>query len=281
MHAGLAGHIAAIGAAEHAHCEFRAPGPHQPGDADNLALAHMQADALDDLAPGMLRMLDAPVVYLEQARADVRLAMRIAVGHFAPHHALDDAALADFLGVAVDGLDRRAVAQHGDRVGDFRQLVKLVRDHDRGDALRLELQQQVQQRVAVALVEARRRLVEDKQLDLLGERLGDLDELLLAHAKVGDQRLRRFPQADFLQQRTRSRKRLVPVEDAEPRRLVAEKHVLGDRQQRHQRQLLVDDDDAEMFAVGNAREAPLGAVVDNFALVGAVRIDAAQHLHQG
>ena len=28
-------------------------------------------------------------------------------------------------------------------------------------------------------------------------------------------------------------------------RLVAEEDVLGDRQQRHQRQLLVDDDDAE------------------------------------
>ena len=46
----------------------------------------------------------------------------------------------------------------------------------------------------------------------------------------------------------------VPVDDAALRRLVAEEDVLGDRQQRHQRELLVDDDDAEMFAVGDALE---------------------------
>ena len=37
--------------------------------------------------------------------------------------------------------------------------------------------------------------------------------------------------------------------------LVAEEDVLGDRQQRNQRQFLVDDDDAEMLAVGDAGEA--------------------------
>ena len=64
------------------------------------------------------------------------------------------------------------------------------------------------------------------------------------------------------------------------RLLVAEEDVLGDRQQRHQRQFLVDDDDAELLAVGDAREAALLALEDDLAVVGAVRIDAAQHLHQ-
>ena len=62
--------------------------------------------------------------------------------------------------------------------------------------------------------------------------------------------------------------------------LIAEKDVFGDRQQRHQRQFLVDDDDAEMFAVGDAREAALLALEMDLAVIGAVRIDAAQHLHQ-
>ena len=57
----------------------------------------------------------------------------------------------------------------------------------------LEFQQQVEQRVAVGLVEAGGRLVEDQQLDLLRQRLGDLDELLLADADIGDQRVAAAP----------------------------------------------------------------------------------------
>ncbi len=72
----------------------------------------------------------------------------------------------------------------------------------------------------------------------------------------------------------------MPVDDAVFRRLVAEEDVLGDREQRHQRQLLVDDDDAEMLAVGDAGEAPLGALIDDLAFVGAVRIDAGKDFHQ-
>ena len=89
----------------------------------------------------------------------------------------------------------RAVAQHGDGVRDLGDFVELVGDQDRGDALRLEFQQQVEQRVAVALVQAGGGLVEDQQLNLLGQRLGDLDQLLLADAEIGDQRLGRFASA--------------------------------------------------------------------------------------
>ncbi len=46
--------------------------------------------------------------------------------------------------------------------------------------------EQRQQRVAVAFVEAGGGLVEDQQLHLLGERLGDFDQLLLADADAVD-----------------------------------------------------------------------------------------------
>ena len=58
----------------------------------------------------------------------------------------------------------------------------------------------LEQRVAVAFVEARGRLVQDQQLDLLGQRLGDFDQLLLADAEIGDQRVGRFLQADLGEQ---------------------------------------------------------------------------------
>ena len=193
--------------------------------------------------------------------------MRIAVGHLASDHALDDAPLADLLRVAVDRLDRRAVTDDGDLVGDLREFVQFVRNDDRGDALRLELDEQPQQRVAVGFVEAGGRLVEDQQLDLLGERLGDLDQLLLADAQIGDEGVRRFLEADFGQEFARAAERHAPVDDAHPGRLVAEEDVFGNRQERHERQLLVNDDDAEMLAVGDARKAPLLALIDNLSLV--------------
>ena len=46
----------------------------------------------------------------------------------------------------------------------------------------------------------------------------------------------------------------VPVDDAVAGVLVAEKDVLGDREHRHQRQFLVDDDDADPLAVMDALE---------------------------
>ena len=145
----------------------------------------------------------------------------------------------------------------------------------------LELDQQTQQSVAVGLVEAGGRLVEDQQLDLLGERLGDLDQLLLADAQIGDERVGQFLEANLRQEVARAAERHAPVDDAHPGGLVAEEDVFGDRQQRHERQFLMDDDDAEMLAVGDARKAAFLALKDDLPLVGAVGVDAAQDFHQG
>ena len=70
----LAGDVGAIGPAEDAHGEFGAPRSHQAGDADHLALAHADVDALDDLPIGVKRVMDDPVLYLEQHLADIGLA---------------------------------------------------------------------------------------------------------------------------------------------------------------------------------------------------------------
>ncbi|MNL61570.1 hypothetical protein D3C87_1855160 [compost metagenome] len=74
--------------------------------------------------------------------------------------------------------------------------------------------------------------------------------------------------------------RLHPVDHAEARRFIAQENVLCNRQQRHQGQLLVNDDHAQMLAVSNAVKAALLAVKMNVAAVAAVRVDAREHLHQ-
>ena len=114
----------------------------------------------------------------------------------------------------VERLDGLPVADDGDVVGDLVDLVELVRDQDRGDALPLEFEQQVEQRLAVLFGKAGGRLVEDQQLDFLAQRLGDLDQLLLADADIGDERLGVFVEPDLLEQGAGARLVGVPVDDA-------------------------------------------------------------------
>ena len=197
------------------------------------------------------------------------------------HHLADDAVLLDRAGLAIQRIDGAAVAQHGDAVGDPRHLVELVRDQDRGHAVGAELEQEIEQRRAVAFVEAGGRLVENQKAHLLGQRLGDLHQLLLADPDIGDQRVRRLIEPDFRQQLLRPPVDRVAIDHAEPRRRVGNEDILGDREQRDQRQLLMNDDDAERLGIVDVAEVPLLAVIDDAAVIAAVRIDAAQHLHQG
>jgi hypothetical protein len=62
---------------------------------------------------------------------------------------------------------------------------------------------------------------------------------------------------------------------------LVEEDVLRDRHQRNERQFLMDDDDAELLGIVDVAEAPLLAPEADLALVGTVRIDPAEHLHQG
>ena len=227
-------------------------------------------------------MVHRPVVHLQLDVAHLHVVPRWeAVGHLAADHALDDALLADRLGaVVVDGLDGAAVAHDGDLVGDVGDLVELVGDDDHRHALLLEAQHQIQQRLRILLVQRGGGLVQDQQLRLLGQGLGDLDQLLLAGADGLDLHLAALRQAHHLQVLVRLGVGGVPVDSVLVADLIAQVHVLTDGHLRNQRQLLVDDDDAQLLGILDVRELADLAVVDDVALVGAVGVDAAEHVHQ-
>ncbi len=166
-------------------------------------------------------------------------------------------------------------------VRDLLDLVELVADDDARDALGLQPDDQVEQVLRVVLVQGRGGLVEDEQLDVLVQRLRDLHELLLADADVLDLRVRVVTQADAGEQVLGTQLRGGPVDGAEAAGLVAEEQVLGDRELRDQRELLVDDHDAGLLGLLDVREADFLALEDDLAGVGAVRVDAGEDLHQG
>ncbi len=174
-----------------------------------------------------------------------------------------------------------AVAQDRHGVGNRDDLFQLVRDHDARHALLFQIAQQAQQVFAVILVQRRSRLVQDQQLDVLAQRLGDLDQLLLADAQILDLGGGVDAELDLLQHLVGLLDGLVPVDQEALPDLVAEENVLVDRQLGEKRQLLIDDGDADLFAVGDALEFLNLAAEQDVAVIAAVRPDPAQHLHQG
>jgi len=224
---------------------------------------------------------DVPVADLEDNLADLGVTVGEAVGQVPPDHPPDDPVLGHSAARRIERFDDATIANDGDRIGDRLDLLDLVGDQDRRDALGLEAAQQAEQLLAVGLVQGGRRLVEDQESDLLGEGLGDLDELLLADAESSDGRVGEVVEADHLQQVARPGMGGAPVDQAVMALFVAEEDVLGDRELGDQGELLVDDDDAERLAGPDVGELGFLPVEQDQALVLPVRIDPAEHLHEG
>ena len=79
-----------------------------------------------------------------------------------------------------------AVAEHDDAVGDRENLVKVMRDVEDGDPLIAERPEDLQQPAPLGAIERGRRLVEDQDFRIAGQRLGDFDELALAGREPPD-----------------------------------------------------------------------------------------------
>ena len=275
--------VPAVRAAEQAHGELRASRTHEAGDADDLAAPHMEVHVIHHELPGDIRRPDRPVLHLEARIADCRTrqALRIAVRDLSADHARDDAVFRDIIHAFRQRLDRPAIADDGDAVRDFRDLVELVRNDDRRDLqIFPQLEDEVQQLFAVLIVERCRRLVEDEQPHVLRKRFRDLDELLLADAELVDRDARRNIEADALHEVDGFLVALFPIHEPVALAFVAEEHVLHDREIRHERELLMDDDDAFFFAVTNRLELARLAVINDVALIRPVRVNARQHVHE-
>ncbi len=151
--------------------------------------------------------------------------------------------------------DEAPVAQHRHAVGDLVDLVEEVRDeHDR-DSLRRELTDHREELVDLALVEARRRLVEDQHLGRDVDRARDGHHLLhgervagRASADTSTWTSTRSSASAAL--RRIARHWMLP----EAARLAADVDVLGDREVGAEVDLLVDGADAGMLRLERAGE---------------------------
>ena len=167
--------------------KFGPAGPHKAGKADNLAGSDLDRHVAQHggvWVVGVATTGDALHLEHDLARlAGERFSQELDV---APDHQPDNVVDCDLRHIAAR--DVPAVAEDGVAITDRLHFVQLVRYVDDADALGLQIADDLVQLIDLAATERRRRLVHDDELGVHGERLGDLDHLLLGDAERTYQR---------------------------------------------------------------------------------------------
>ena len=153
--------------------ELGAAGAHQAGNADDLALAHRQADVAD--------LGGRQPLHLQQRLAGAPAIAREQVGDVAADHQLGDGLLAGARGRRI--VDQPPVAQHDDAVGELDDLVQPVRDVDDRGAVGAQAPDDREQPARLVVGQRRGRLVEGDQPAAGAHRAHDLDHLPLRRAE--------------------------------------------------------------------------------------------------
>ena len=239
---------------------------------------HVEAHAVEHAAPAAAAgHIERQVLHREHALGARRMRGRGDADLLAADHGADD-------GVAAEHRDRlrqhvRAVAEDGHAVGEQHHLVDAVRDVDDRDAGPGELLDDLEQPLASRPAKRGGRLVHDEDARRQRQRLGDLDQLLLADPQARRCAPRGRGRCRAGQQLARRRDRSLRSTIRPARqRLAAEKDVRRDAQLRDEVELLVDDGDARRLGVAHACEADRLAGDPDLAVIG--RVDAGEDLHQ-
>ena len=247
---------------------LRATRAHQARYAHDFACAHRHAHILELVARERLD--------LQQRLARLLAHMREQVFDLAACDVFDHA----FHGHVINGVRENLppVAQDGDAVADFEQLLQAVADVEHAHASLAQQSDDAEQLLNFAVGQRAGGLVKDDDLRLLGQRLGDLHHLLRTHAQIFDKRTGVHPDADFVQKLGRAFFLRPGIHKTAFFQLVAQKDVGRDGQFGNQVQLLIDHADTQ-------RLADMGRILFNAfsfedQLAGGGRIRAGKHLHQ-
>ena len=159
--------------------KFRPTRAKQPVYADDLAGLHVQRHMIDEKSSCRARQRD---VLHRQSDLSCRRRLGLRGRAARPDHLLDHPFDRDVLDQGVRLV--ATVSQDGHVVADSQNLFESVRDIDDGDAMRLEIADDAEQDFHLRGAERGGRFVHDQDVDIGGEGFRDLDDLLLANAKI-------------------------------------------------------------------------------------------------
>ena len=234
---------------------------------------HLKADVLDALVV-LLAVVDVDALEHHLVGLDV-VAGVVLIQLAADHHG-DQIVLGRDGNLA--GADVGAVAQDGHAVADLVQLAHLVGDVDDADALPGQVAHDVEQMGDLAVGNGGGGLIHDQDAAVEGDRLDDLDHLLLGDAQIGNLRFCIDAQIELIQHLLRIGGHLSKVHAEFAHRLAAEEDVFRNRHVGNQNKLLMDDRNAVVAGGVDARNGDFLAVNPDLTLLRVV--DAAQNLDQ-
>ncbi len=244
--------------------QLRLPVAADPGDAQDLAAAHLEPHALDGLQLAVV--VDPQVAHLQRHLFRGSRGLLHREHHVAAHH---HARESDLVGLGRPGLpDDLPVSHDHDAVGRGHHLVELVGDEHHRQALLHQGPDDLEQLADLLRRQYRGGLVQDEDPGALVERLEDLHALLHADGEVHDARVRLDLEAVALRQLAHGVARLVEVDHATPGRLPAKHDVLGHRERLHQHEVLVDHADAQVDRLPGPPYPHRGPVDEYLARVG-------------
>ena len=147
----------------------------KPGYAEDFPLPDLKRNIIEQ--PGL-----AQVFHLQNRPANLYLCLRVHFIHLAPDHPCNQFFFRNITDCCAS--DIRAVADNRHAVSDFKNLLHAVADIHHGNAACLEPCNRPKQRTHVLARQCCGRLVEDKDICIIGQRLGNFHHLFCRHAKV-------------------------------------------------------------------------------------------------
>ncbi len=171
----------------------------------------------------------------------------------ADHH-LNNGGAVD--GACRQGRDMRAVAQNRDVVGDPFEFLEAVGDQQHRGALISQSPHDGVQLLAFSRRQRRRRLVENEEPQIGGQRASDLHELQFGHRETRDQRARIDIDPEPRQGGASALAHRLAVDRAEDvHRRIAHRDVFGDVQMGEELGILIDGDHAGATRLDRRPEA--------------------------
>ena len=244
----------------------------QTANAQNLAFADLQADALD------LVVCANDVLCLESDFADRCFQLGIYVGDFTANHHLDQLVFGQILGFA--SADVLTVAVNTDPVADREDLCHTMGNVDDRNALFLQAANVLEQQLHFALGDGGGGLVHDDDLGVDRDGLDDLDQLALCNGQVAQGLLGRHVQAALFNQALCLFDLGLLVDQTIFPQFAADKNVFIHGHIQDGIQLLVDHCHTHvhcLFGIGYN----VGFSVKEDLTAGIFGIDTHQNLHQG
>ncbi|MNV49531.1 hypothetical protein D3C71_1414890 [compost metagenome] len=223
--------------AEQAFHYFAAAGPHQPGDAEDLAPFHAERDIVE---PVRTPQSFHPQHFL----ADIVVEFREHLGQFAPYHHGDQRLFGQVFGFIAG--NKGAVTEDAHLIGNGENLVHLVADINNAFALVTQFANDGEQMHHLAFGQRRGGFVHDQHVRVVGNRLGDLHHLLISDAQFTDQRLRLELDVQPRQQLAGFLVQLIMIHKAQLCRLTPQPNVFRHRHIRHQVEFLVNHGNPRM-----------------------------------